>query len=61
MPMFEVVLEAVLDGSAAFTTADVVEAADAPAAEARTIEAWEQVEPRFTYRPLLTIYSGGTE
>jgi hypothetical protein len=54
MPMFEVVLEAVVDDSPAFTTADVVEAADAAAAEAQAIEAWELVEPRFTFWPLVT-------
>jgi hypothetical protein len=54
MTRFEVVLEAVIDGSAAGTTRDVIEAGDSAEAEAKAIAAWEQVDPRFTFRPLLT-------
>jgi hypothetical protein len=55
MPMYEVILEAVLHASVAHTTHDVIEADDAAAAEEKAVEAWTRVEPRLTFRPLLTV------
>ena len=37
------------------TTEDVIEAPSIDAAEAKAIELWSQVEPRYTYRPLIAL------
>jgi hypothetical protein len=57
VPEFVVILRASLYGSSAFTTEDVVEAADAASAEAKAIAAWRNVEPLYDFAPLLTTVS----
>jgi hypothetical protein len=54
---YEVRLEVRFNGSPWSSTRDVVEADTAEQAEADAIAAWEAAEadPRFSYRPLITI------
>jgi hypothetical protein len=51
---FEVVLERRLNGAASGSTHDTIDAATPDEGEQKDIAAWAQIEPRFTYRPLLT-------
>jgi hypothetical protein len=54
-PVFVVILDASLNGSSFCTTEDVIEAESAERAEAKAIAAWCELEPRLTFRPLLTL------
>jgi hypothetical protein len=52
--LYVVVLDAQLHGLSAFSTEDVIEADSPEQAEQRAIAAWRELEPRYTYTPLLT-------
>ncbi len=55
MPTFKVILEMRLNGSAAGSTSDEVEAETAHEAEQKLIAEWRAVEPGLTFAPLLTV------
>jgi hypothetical protein len=54
VPEFVVILRASRGGSPAFTTEDVIEADSCEQAERKAISAWQDVEPSYTFTPLLT-------
>jgi hypothetical protein len=54
-PRFNIVLAGSVDGDTVLTTDDVFEAASVEDAERQAIDAWTAAEPRYAFRPLLTI------
>jgi hypothetical protein len=54
-PMFKVVLDRHVNNASYGTTEDVVEADSAYEAEEQAIAAWRELDPRFSYRALLTV------
>jgi hypothetical protein len=54
-PRFNIVLAGSLDGDAVMTTDDTFEAATVEDAERQAIDAWTAAEPRYVFRPLLTM------
>jgi hypothetical protein len=52
---WKVVLDRQVNGSSYGTTSDVVEADSAYEAEETLIAQWREIDPRFSYRAILTI------
>ena len=55
MTAYTVILVNVYAGASAGSTEDVFDADTTGEAEVLAIAAWEQADPRYTYRPLLTL------
>ena len=55
MTVFTVMLAVVSHGATVGSTEDEFEATSAQEAERVAIAAWKAAEPRYTYRPLLTL------
>jgi hypothetical protein len=52
---YVVTLQVILHGCSVGSTEDVIEATSAAEAEEQAIAAWSEAEPRYEYRPLLTM------
>ena len=55
MTAYTVILAKLYAGASVGSTEDVFDAASAEQAEALAVAAWEQADPRYNYRPLLTL------